>query len=330
MHRPGELSLIEALRAKLQAPGPNVLVGIGDDAAVVRARPVCLTSVDAVVEGVHFQLGEGWLSHREVGAKALGAALSDIAAMGVEAGEAYLVLGVPKGTTQEQALAVGQGAADLAAAFGVSIAGGDVVSSPVLSVCVTVTGWSESVAAPVRRSGAMPGDLVGVTGALGGSACGLAMMQRRVDGLDESAACAALARARAPQPRLLEGKALAGAEARAMIDISDGLATDAAHVGVASGLTLEIDLSLLPLHPAVEQVAGRLGMAPWQLAATGGEDYELCVCVSPSQRAMAERALAAAGGAGITWVGEAVPGPPGARFTIDGGAVELTGFEHRW
>lgn len=368
MPRPRELSLIEALRRRLPPPREDVVLGIGDDATIVRSRPICLTSVDAVVEGVHFQLGKGRFSHRDVGFKALAAALSDLAAMGVgprrrpeagscscasespqrnpnplsregahkhadpisHAGEAYLVLGVPPGTTEEQALQVGEGASELASAFQVSIAGGDVVSSPILSVSVTVNGWSESASALIRRSGAMPGDLIGVTGTLGGAACGLAVMQGEAEGLDKGAADAALARARAPQPRLSEGAALSAAGAGAMIDVSDGLATDAAHIGLASKLTLEIDLSLLPLHRAVSQVAKRLQVEPWRLAATGGEDYELCVCISPSQRSKAERSIAAAGGAGIAWIGEAVEGPPGARFTIDGAAIELRGFEHRW
>lgn len=328
----GELALIEALAKRLPAPGPRVIAGVGDDAAVVRAAPVSLTSVDAVVEGVHFRLGEGKFSHQDVGFKALGSALSDLAAMGVEAGEAYLVLGAPKGLSQEQALAVVDGVCELAAQTGVGVLGGDVVASPVLSLCVTVVGWAESERSPVYRSGAMPGDLVGVTGALGGAGAGAALMAGRVR-LDGQAEQAALARARRPRPRLREGAALAAAGVRAMIDLSDGLATDARHLGRASGVALEIDVSLLPLDQGVQQAAAQLAVQPWRLAATAGEDYELCFCVAPAQRAKVERALLRAGGVAAHWVGEALPageGEGGVRFMSEEGEAKMQGYEHRW
>lgn len=324
-----ELSLLQALFARLPAPGPQVIAGPGDDAAVVHGKPVCVTSVDAVVQGVHFELGEGRYSYEDVGFKALAAALSDLAAMGVSPGEAYIVLTVPPALSEREALSIAGGAGELAAATGVTIAGGDVVRAQQLCVSVTVVGWAQSPSTPVYRSGAAPGDMVGVTGALGGAGAGLALMQRRVR-LDTSTADAALARCRRPAPRLREGESLAAAGARAMIDISDGLATDAAHIGRGSGVTLEIDLSLLPLGGGVSEAAAQLRVEPWRLAACGGEDYELCICVAPAERLRVERALSAAGGAGVTWIGEVVPGTAGARFTLDGAEVVLEGFEHSW
>lgn len=328
----GELSLIEALARRLPVGGPRVVAGVGDDAAVVLAKPVSLTSVDAIVEGVHFRLGEGRFSHADAGYKALATALSDLAAMGVAPGEAYLVLGASPGLSEPQALAVIDGVCELARETGVSVAGGDVVNSPVLSLCVTVVGWADSTASPVYRHGAAVGDLIGVTGALGGAGAGVALMDGRI-ALEQEPANATLQRARRPRPRLREGLALAKAGARAMIDLSDGLATDAAHIGHASGLMLEIDLSLLPLDRGVEQAAAQLGLEPWRLAASSGEDYELCFCAAPAERARIERALAAAGGAGVHWIGEALPAEesgPGARFTSEGGAVQMQGYEHRW
>jgi thiamine-monophosphate kinase len=254
MHGGGELALIEAIARRLPAGGQRVVAGVGDDAAVVNARAVSVTSIDAIVEGVHFRLGEGRFSHEDVGFKGLASALSDLAAMGVEPGEAYLALGAPAGLTQAQALAVIDGVLDLAAETGVSVLGGDVVGSPALNICVTVVGWADSAASPVYRSGAVAGDLVGVTGALGLAGVGLAQMAGETT-LAEQLAAAALARARRPSPRLREGVALAKAGARAMIDLSDGLATDAAHLGRASGVQLEIDLSLLPLGEGVEEAA---------------------------------------------------------------------------
>jgi thiamine-monophosphate kinase len=322
----GELSLIEALRRRLPAGGPRVVTGAGDDAAVVLARPVSITSVDAVVQDVHFRLGEGRFSHGDVGFKALGSALSDLAAMGVAAGEAYLVLGAPPGLAEAQALEVIDGVCELAAQLGVSVAGGDVVRSPVLSVCVTVVGWAQSVEAAVYRSGAAAGDLVGVTGALGGAAAGVASMDGRVSLAAPEDACV-LARARRPRPRLDQGLGLAGAGASAMIDLSDGLATDAGHLALASGVRLEIDLSLLPLDVGVEQAAAQLGLEPWRLAACGGEDYELCFCAAPAARAQIEAAL---GEVGVSWIGRVLPGEPGVLFMSEGAAVQMQGFEHRW
>lgn len=353
MHGEAERPLIEALARRLPACGPRVLTGPGDDAAVVRARPISFTSVDAVVQDVHFRLGDGRFSHADVGFKALAGALSDIAAMGVQAGEAYLVLGACPGLSQEQALALIDGACEAAAETGVCIAGGDVVRSPVLSLCVTVVGWADSAQAAVHRSGARAGDLVGVTGALGGAAAGVALMDGRIS-LPRELAERVLERARRPRPRLAQGMALAGAGASAMIDLSDGLATDAAHIGRASGASLEIDLSLLPLDAGVEQAAAQLGVEPWRLAATGGEDYELCFCAPAARRGEIERALGAAGDAGVSWIGQALPAgegappspgkppspgaPPGAaepqrpaaRFRSEAGFVQLHGFEHRW
>ncbi len=364
MHSGAELSLIDALTRRLPSLGPRVIAGAGDDAAVVLAKPVSLTSVDAVVQDVHFKLGEGSFSHADVGFKALAGALSDMAAMGVQAGEAYLVLGAPPGLSEPQALSVIDGAGELAAQTGVSIAGGDVVRCPVLTLTVTVVGWADSTASPVYRRGAAAGDLVGVTGRLGGAGAGLALMEGRIS-LHAQDAAHVLARARRPRPRLLEGRALAAAGARAMIDLSDGLATDAAHLGRAGGLVLEIDLSLLPLDQGVAEAAAQLGAEPWRLAASAGEDYELCFCAAPAERAKIERALQAAGGVGVTWIGEVVappgaglapgggpepggpepaagPGPgagpapagaapaPGARFTSEAGVVQMQGYEHRW
>ena len=111
--------------------------GPGDDAAVVRARGVSVTSVDAMVEGVHFRLSEGWATPAEVGHRAMAGALSDLAAMGADAGEAYLVLGLPAGFAEQHALELVRGAKALAVATGTTIAGGDVIAAPALTVSVT-------------------------------------------------------------------------------------------------------------------------------------------------------------------------------------------------
>jgi thiamine-monophosphate kinase len=311
--------------------GPEVVTGPGDDAAVVRARTVAVTSVDALVQDVHFRLGDGLYSFADVGYKALASALSDLAAMGVDTGEAYIVLSLPHGIAHRDALAIADGASEIATATGTTIAGGDVVASATLSVAVTVVGWADSTDQPVRRSGAKPGDLVGVTGALGGAGAGLAEMEGRARlGL---AAGSAGERSRRPTPRLREGRCLARAGVHAMIDLSDGLASDAAHIGRASDVTLEIDLTRLPVDDGVGAAAKQRGVPSWQLAATGGEDYELCFCVAASERAHIERQLRSLGGVGVSWIGEvAASGESGAgaRFLLDGREIALAGYEHRW
>lgn len=295
-----------------------------------------MISLDTMVDGTHFRLGnpllgegERWATPAEVGHRALASALSDLAAMGAAPGEAYLALALPAGLGEDRALELVRGAAALARASGTTIAGGDVVAAPVLSVSVTVVGWAEREDELVGRDGARVGDLVGVTGSLGGAAAALAMLEGRA--APKTGADGLQARMRAPSPRLREGQALSGASVSAMIDLSDGLASDAAHIGRASGVRLRIELQRLPLQDGVAEVCAELGVPPWQLAATGGEDYELCFCAASARRASVESALADAGGEQVTWIGEVTGGAPGASL-LDGRGDELrlSGFEHAW
>jgi thiamine-monophosphate kinase len=328
-----ERRLIQEIQRAIADRSGRVVRWSGDDAAVVRARPLAVTSIDTVVDGVHFTLATH--SPADVGWKALATALSDLAAMGAEPGEAYVSLVLPAGF--EGALELVAGMEELAERHGTTIAGGDVVSGPVLTVTVAVTGWAEREDELVGRDGAGVGDLVGVTGALGGSEAGRLLLERaereRAELLRRERERAELLRRHLrPEPRLAGGRALALAGASAMIDLSDGLATDAGHVATASGVSVRIELRRVPVASGVHAVAAAGGgeapalggrSAAARFAASGGDDYELLFTIPPDRRRAADAA------APVTWVGEVEAGSGLILLDAAGEPVEgLRGYEH--
>jgi thiamine-monophosphate kinase len=325
----GEFELIEALRERLPGAGPRLVVGSGDDAAVTVPGGATATSVDAIVEGVHFRRDAGF-ELEDVGAKALATALSDLAAMGAEPGEAYIVLGVPADAGQEEMLRLADGLAEVAAASGTAIAGGDVSRSPVLSLAVTVVGHAARPELLIGRGGAEPGDLLVLTGELGGAAAGLLLLERPDlgDALAPETAAGLRRRQLRPVPRLGAGTALAAAGARAMIDLSDGLAGDAAHIAARSKVRLAIDAAALPLAEGLAGIAAAVGRDPLELAASGGEDYELLAALPPGRLDEATTRIdSLEPGAGLTTVGEVIAGE-GAEIRLPGGGtLRTSGFD---
>jgi thiamine-monophosphate kinase len=319
----GEFELLARVRERLPAPGGRVSVGSGDDAAVTVPGGATAISVDALVEGVHFDRDRATL--RQIGAKALATALSDLAAMGAEPGEAYVALTVPADLDEDSCLEALGGIVGLAESTGTTLAGGDITRGPALAFAITVVGHASAPDLFIRRSGARAGDALIVTGALGGAAAGLLVAALDDPALPAEAAAGLARRQLEPTPRLDAGRALAAAGARAMIDISDGLGGDARHLAAASGVGLRIEADALPIADGVAEVAGAAGRDPLQLAVSGGEDYELLAAVPPDGLDLAR--LGESGGVAMTRIGEVVAGE-GVEIRLPGGGLlEPNGFD---
>jgi len=326
-----EFDLIAAIRERLgeATAGPDVRIGIGDDAAVTTgpAGDARAVSVDAIVDGVSFR--RSWCPPRAIGRKAAGAALSDLAAMGARAAEAYVWLGMPDDLGRDDALELCAGLADVIGGAGAALLGGDLTASPVLALSVTAIGTAPAPELLVGRAGAEVGDSVCVTGSFGSAAAGLMLLEHPELGAAVPAPAAAAARDRQldPEPRIAAGQALAGAGARAMIDVSDGLGADAEHLAAASGVSLEIELDRVPVGLGVAEVARAAGRDPVELIASGGEDYEL-LCAVPRARLAACVAAVERTGVALTEVGRVEPGAT-VRLRLPGGrSVRVAGHDH--
>jgi thiamine-monophosphate kinase len=266
---------------------------------------------------------------RAVGRKALAAALSDLAAMGSEPREAYVVLGIPEGEPGDGLLELADGLAEVARREGVAVVGGDVTRAPALLLSVTAVGAEPAASPLVARGGARPGDRVVVTGELGGAAGALRLLHGNPPPMQEPAGAvreAILARQLDPRPRLAAGCALAAAGVSAMIDLSDGLAADAGHLAEAGGVHLEIKLELLPVADGLAALTGGDEQAR-ALAAGGGEDYELLATVPPARLAVALAAVEATGCA-LTEIGEVGEGEGASVRGLEGSELEAPGFDH--
>ncbi len=312
-----EWDLINAFSREFGPAPPGVILGIGDDCAAIEipGPDYLLWTVDTLVEGVHFDLAYTSLS--QLGWKSLAVNLSDIAAMGGDPGPALLSLGWPPDRDRSLALEFAAGLAQAAREYGVAVIGGDTVASPGgLIITITLTGRVPA-AQMLRRAGARIGDLIFVTGPLGEAAAGLEILRRGLDLPPDLKEALTEAQLR-PRPHLRAGRLLAQEGlATALIDTSDGIATDLYHICQAGGVGARIPAASVPISPRVLAAAPHLGRAPLDLALTGGEDYLLLFTCPPS---LAGRLPAAFSRAGL-----AVPLPLGRIVAGDRVILETSG-----
>jgi thiamine-monophosphate kinase len=262
-----EFEVLRRISALLPPAPPEVLVPLGDDCAVLEiGGSTWVAASDMLVSGHHFK---DWATPEDVGYKAVAVNASDVASMG---GTPRFVLASGGAPGPETALRCSRGILEACEEFGIYPLGGDTTRADALTVDVAILG--ELATRPVLRSGASPGDLLAVTGELGASAAGLLALERGMTGPERL-----IRRCLRPEPRLSAGRVAARLGATAMIDLSDGLASDVRRLCERSGAGCMVDLDLLPIKDDTRELARSLERDPEILAATGGEDYELLVCV---------------------------------------------------
>ena len=313
----GEFDLIQRIQARAAAR-PDVILGIGDDAAIVQVPPghELVISTDTLIAGVHFPAET---SAADIGWKALAVNLSDLAAMGAQPAWISLALTLPAADS-DWLDGFLDGFCELADQHGVALVGGDTTRGP-LSISITAHGLLPAATA-LRRDGASIGDDIWVTGTLGDAAG--ALRQWRGQGLQSAKLRYRLDR---PTPRVTAGIALRGL-ASAAIDVSDGLVADLGHVLRRSSRSAEIDLGRLPTSRTLAEHFP-LEAERWRLQLAGGDDYELCFTAAPAQALAIEQALAACDTA-ATVIGRVDAGSDIRLRTPEDEpfALEAGGFEH--
>jgi thiamine-monophosphate kinase len=290
---------------------PVRAAGPGDDTAVIEhSAGRSLLTVDMLVEGVDFDLR--YTSGEDLGWKAVAVNVSDIAAMGGRPRHAVTALALRHDVELAYFDAVLQGLLDAAAAWDLQLVGGDLSGAREVVISVTMTGTCEG--APVLRSGARDGDMICVTGTLGGSAGGLFVLS---NGLDAAGHPALVERHLRPQARVDAGEAIALSGGTAMIDVSDGVALDLLRLMTASGTGCAVESDLIPVDPALEGLSHPDLPSSVELALTGGEDYELLFTVSEERFAAVKDAVEATGTT-VTRLGRVTGGAP----ELDGEPLE--------
>jgi thiamine-monophosphate kinase len=307
-----EFEIIRRISGGLPQAPPEVLVPVGDDCAVLRlGGRDWVAASDMLVSGHHFR---GWAAPEEVGYKAVAVNVSDVAAMG---GTPRFVLTSGGAPDPETTLRCFGGVLEACEVFGLYPLGGDTTRADALTVDVAILG--ELSAPPVLRSRARPGDLLAVTGELGASAAGLLALEGGGSG-----PWRLVRRHLRPEPRVAAGSAAARLGANAMIDLSDGLASDARRVCEPSGVGCRVNLDLLPVAGDTRRFLETLGRDPEIVAAAGGEDYELLI--SAPEPVLEE--LARSVEVPLTTIGEVTDGAD-VILLRDGEPVQdLSGWDH--
>ncbi len=307
----GEFGLISAL-TDLFEQGEHVLIGPGDDAAVLRVKTGhVVVSTDLMVEGRHFR--RDWATAEDVGHRAAAQNLSDINAMGGRATSLTIGLAAPPDLPAQWALDFARGFADECALVGASIVGGDLTQADQVVIAVTVIGACAQ--APVVRSGAEPGDLLALVGRQGWAAGGLAVLGRGF-----RSPRVLVEAYRRPEPPYDAGQVGAQAGATSMIDISDGLLSEARHLAEASGVSIDVHRSAFEIAEPLQAVGSALGADPMQFILGGGDDHALLATFP-------DVASVPSGWAVIGEVSDA--GPHGVEVTVDGAAYDgPTGWTH--
>ncbi len=301
----GEIGLIERLRATYAgAVGSGLALAAGDDAAVldVPAGLQVVATTDLLIENVHFR--RDWSDAYSIGWKAAAVNLSDLAAMGADPTFTFVSLALPPEETVESIERLYDGLCDCLGRYGARLAGGDTNRTPGgLAVNITQLGTAPSGLA-LRRTGAKIGDTLLVTGTLGNSAAGLALLEQHGAARAEKLCRALVQSHRRPQPRVVAARALRETGlVHSCMDLSDGLASDLPKLCAASGVGVRVDVSRLPLSGDLSAMAVELGRPAWEFALGGGEDYELLLSVAPADVEAVSAAVAVTGTV-LTPIGE--------------------------
>ena len=329
----GERGVIDRIRQRLPPPSSDIVLAIGDDAAVVRGERGALQvlTTDALVESVHFD--RRFSRPSDIGYKALAVNVSDIVAMGATPHVALLSLMLPPDTPVADLDGLLDGLLEMATAVGVTLVGGNVTRSPgPLIVDVSLTGWVHPRKV-LTRSGGRPGDALYLSGSIGGAAAGLSWLMAHARCPDDVPGDANLAdcvrRHVRPEPRARLGMlASRNRAASACMDLSDGLADAVRQIAEASGTGAKIELSAVPIHPGATAWFASIGEDPVVRGLQGGDDYELLLAVPPRARGRFRNAARLARGLELTRIGELTRG---RELTISSNGVERTlpdGFVH--
>ncbi|MBB6626595.1 thiamine-phosphate kinase [Nocardioides sp. KIGAM211] len=303
----GEFGLISAL-TELFTQGEHVLIGPGDDAAVLRVKTGhVVVSTDLMVEGRHFR--RDWASAEDVGHRAAAQNLSDINAMGGRATSLTIGLAAPADLPAAWALEFARGFADECALVGASVVGGDLTRSDQVVIAVTVIGACTQ--SPVVRSGAEPGEVLALFGRQGWAAGGLAVLGRGF-----RSPRVLVEAYRRPEPPYDAGRVAAEAGATAMIDVSDGLLAEAGHLATASQVAIDVRREAFEIPEPLQAVGAALGADPLQFILGGGDDHALLATFAPDTvpdgwSVVGEVTEAGEDGPGVTVDGAAYDGPTG-------------------